>query len=37
MKDRTDLPMGADIRHETVDCGGVNLHCAVARAMRAGR
>jgi len=31
--------MEADIRHETVDCGGVKLHCAVAGEMRgdAGR
>ena len=26
--------MGAEIRHETVDCGGVKLHCAVAGEMR---
>ena len=31
--------MGAEIRHENVDCGGVKLHCAVAGEMRgdAGR
>jgi pimeloyl-ACP methyl ester carboxylesterase len=31
--------MGADFRHEKVDCGGVKLHCAVAGEMRgdAGR